>query len=326
MPPNGNQEEQDARNAGQNKTADQGGDPCPKVVPTTASTPQAPQSPPSRGPTNNDASNWRGNLKLGIEIVGLLVLITYTWFACLQWLQIRWTNRLTREALDSNSGTLQRTLDKMQGQIEATNRLYTEAQRQTRQDTIMASNSGTQATASKQSAHAAESAANTAVNTLHVTERAYIAIDEPAINVQQKIITLPVFNVGHIASGAVEVLVHQAVANVTDALAPVPASNASGTWQKHRFQSLTPGKHLSILVPFAMMRAEDLNTGHQAIYIAGTVTANDGFSDTPPERSTFCFSTKLIPVFGHVELAPCDAASLLPLMEKIDGYPNNESK
>ncbi len=214
----------------------------------------------------------------------------------------------------------------MQGQIDATNKLYQEAQKQTKQDTIMATNSGTESTASKQSARAAESVADTAVNTLHVTERAYIAIDDPTIDVQQKAVTLAVFNVGHIASGAVGIVVHQAIANVPDILAPVPIDRAIGIWQMHRFQSAIPGKHLSIFNPFPTMRPEDLNSGHQAIYIAGTITANDGFFNTLPQIGTFCFSTKFIPSLGHVELSPYDAASLLPLLEKVDGYPDSESK
>ncbi len=287
------------------------------------------QTPPPHPASHQPrATPKRGGIKIAsfiLNCLGFVVLCIYTLYTRAQWLQIRYTNTLTARALDGSDKTLQRTLDKMQGQIDATNRLYTEAQKLTAQALVMATNSGVQSSASKRASRAAESAANTAVETLHVTERAYIAIDEPTIDVQQKVVTLPIFNVGHIASGEVQVVVHQAITNVTNPPS-VSLPNAIVIWQKHHFDSAIPGKHLSILVPFATMRPEILNNGHQAIYVAGTVAANDGFPDTPPQTGTFCFMTKFIPILGHVELSPCDAASLLPLMEAIDGYPNNEMK
>ena len=66
-----------------------------------------------------------------VELVGLAVLIVYTFISFLQWLQIRSANRLTREALNDNGRSLQQTLDKMQGQIEVATRLYDEAKEQT---------------------------------------------------------------------------------------------------------------------------------------------------------------------------------------------------
>lgn len=76
-----------------------------------------------------EASKWREDITLGLEILGLAVLIIYTVFSCLQWLQIRWTNRLTREALDGNNTSLAKTLEKMQGQIDATARFADAAAR-----------------------------------------------------------------------------------------------------------------------------------------------------------------------------------------------------
>jgi hypothetical protein len=85
--------------------------------------PAAPQPP------KNPASGVK-NTKLGLEIAGLLVLIVYTVFSALQWLQIRYTNNLTARALDGNDKTLSQTLNKLQGQTDATNRLGDYAQQQ----------------------------------------------------------------------------------------------------------------------------------------------------------------------------------------------------
>jgi hypothetical protein len=89
--------------------------------PTVARLSQPPSLGP-QGPALGETGGWRKNIQLGIEIVGLVILITYTIFSCLQWRQIRWTNRLTKEALDGNNTSLTKTLEKMQAQIDVTSR------------------------------------------------------------------------------------------------------------------------------------------------------------------------------------------------------------
>jgi hypothetical protein len=81
-----------------------------------------PDTPPPPSQPNQQPSQWRENTKTALEIFGLLVLCAYTVFSCLQWLQIRWTNRLTREALTHSEDTLTQTLIKMQGQIDVANK------------------------------------------------------------------------------------------------------------------------------------------------------------------------------------------------------------
>ncbi len=317
--------EENSTRAGDHKNTDGFAEGSSSLPPVSA-VPQPSQPPPSKRPPVTDTNKWWQDRKFVLELLGFAVLFAYTWFACLQWLQTQYANRLTARALDGSDHTLSETLKKMQAQSDATNNLYREAQKQAASAATMAINSGTQSTASVQSAHAATNAAKTAVETLHMTEHAYVVIDEPTIDLQQKAVWLPIFNIGHLASGEVEIVVHQAIASVTDILSPVPISNATGIWQRHRFQSAIPGEHPTIFVPFATLRPEELNSGHQVIYISGTVTANDGFPDTPPQRSTFCFSTKFIPVSSHVEFTLCGAPEMLPLLQRIDGYPDNESK
>jgi hypothetical protein len=93
-------------------------------LPPIVAPPQTSQSLTPQNPSLHDPSKWRENLKLGMEFVGLTALIVYTFFSVLQWAQIRWTNRLTREALDGSNTALQQTLAKMQGQI---NEMHTQA-------------------------------------------------------------------------------------------------------------------------------------------------------------------------------------------------------
>lgn len=75
-------------------------------------------------------------------------MIVYTVFAGLQWAQARWTNRLTREALDGNNQTLRQTLAKMQGQIDATHILAGHAKAQAEKTAVIANNSQRQARSS----------------------------------------------------------------------------------------------------------------------------------------------------------------------------------
>jgi hypothetical protein len=80
---------------------------------------QSPQAPAAEEKSKEANGDWREHVKLGIEILGLAALIVYTVFSILQWAQIRWTNRLTREALTLNETTNGQTLTKMQEQIDA---------------------------------------------------------------------------------------------------------------------------------------------------------------------------------------------------------------
>jgi hypothetical protein len=68
-------------------------------------------------PEPKRSGDMRENVKLGIEVLGLLVLIVYTIFSALQWAQMRSTNRLTKEALKGSDIALQQTLAKMQEQV-----------------------------------------------------------------------------------------------------------------------------------------------------------------------------------------------------------------
>lgn len=87
--------------------------------------------------------------------------------------EMRHTNDLTQQALNSSGDTLSQTLGKMQGQIDATNRLYGEAQKQTGLTTRLANQSVKSADAATKSANAA--AASTEI--LRWSDRPWITID-----------------------------------------------------------------------------------------------------------------------------------------------------
>jgi hypothetical protein len=161
--------EVNASNTGSSSASQQRESANPEVLRGT--TPTNPPPPPNgRTVTHKKHRDWHDCAMLTVEAIGVVFLIAYTTFAALQWLQIRWTNRLTREALNGSNTSLQQTLGKMQDQINQMSRL--------------ADNAGTQAdrtkdlaVASKQAADAATSTANTASEALIRSARPWMGVD-----------------------------------------------------------------------------------------------------------------------------------------------------
>lgn len=117
--------------------------------------PQSPQSPTPHDPAAQKSKWWDKcweHKQFILELVAFAVLCAYTGFACLQWLQIKWTNKLTREALDGSGQTLQATLGKMQGQIDEMHALAGNAGTQATQTTNLVTVTRDLASWSKQSA------------------------------------------------------------------------------------------------------------------------------------------------------------------------------
>lgn len=294
-------------------------------LPPIVAPPEPPQAPASTEAPDKEPSKWRENTKLGLEIAGVVILICYTVFTYLQWHQIRRTNDLTKTALDGSKDSLGQTLLKMQGQTDATNRLYGEAQKQTAQATTLATNSGIQAGEAKVAAGAATSAANTAKDALHVSERAYVVIGTPNLEVAKKAISLPVQNTGHIPSGKVEVVVHEATVDVPNTYTQSNLAAASEIhWSRQVFYTVTSGVPYNIEIATPKMDADKLNSGLQLIIIAGFISYNDGFMDG--QQWPFCIHTIYHTIFKELALTSCDASDYLPKLELVDGYPNNEQK
>lgn len=155
------QPQKDSASTGYQVASNEGGD-TGQGLPPAITPPQTPEPPAPQEPAPKKPYKWRRDLKLGIEFLGLAALIVYTVFSILQWLQIRYTNQLTARALDGNKETLDRTLGKMQAQIDTANAQYGEAQIQTGQTTIIAKNSGAQAVASSSTAQSAQTQARSA--------------------------------------------------------------------------------------------------------------------------------------------------------------------
>lgn len=321
-----NEHEHDTSNAGQNEANEERSESPPQIPPAPPRPPAQPPSTPR--PADNNSRKWRENTKIGLEIFGALLLFAYTWFTCLQWLQIRWTNHLTREALNDNDKTLSQTLAKLQGQIDATNVLAGYAKDQADHAAVMATNSGTQARTTTNAAIAAKSAADTSKEALHISERAYITTGAPTLNMDTRVVAIPVVNTGHIPSGGVKMVVHEATIDVNpedDSRQIVPTEQH---WQ-HYNQSSIPtigGISYAINTPVPGLITDKMNDGHQQIIIAGSISYNDGFPDRPEQAWLFCVAGLYFQKMKRIDWTPCDAQMYIKQLTVGDHYPQNEYK
>jgi hypothetical protein len=181
------------------------------------------------------------------------------------------------------------------------------------------------ADATKLAAEAAKSSATTADATLHITQKAYLTDGPMTADSPGSSITLPIVNGGHIPSGPVEIVVHEATFNI------VPPNNLLDTrslteihWGRTRSQSIPPNWPYSITIPVPKMSKGDVTSGLQTIIVAGFIAYNDGFPDTPRQRWVFCQRTTYHAVAKHLIVGPCNPGDdTLRKLELIDGYPNN---
>lgn len=310
-------------NHAESETANQGGGSGPQLPPAIIPH-DSPPPPASTEAPDKEPSKWRENTKLGLEIAGVVILICYTVFTYLQWHQIRRTNDLTQTALDGSKDSLGQTLLKMQGQTDATNRLYGEAQKQTAQATTLATNSGIQAGEAKVAAGAATSAAQTAKDALHISERAYVVTEEPQLG--DKSFTVPLVNTGHKPSGKATTITHMGFYNFGNAEQMMPREHPTdSSWHSQKWDSILPGNHNSIGVPIPQMDQSKLNIGLQVVIVAGSISYNDGFEGTPQQIWRYCYQTVYQTVMKKSVIITCDPNVMIPALEKADGYPQNEN-
>jgi hypothetical protein len=184
-----------------------------------------------------------------------------------------------------------------------------------------------QAGAAIKSADAAKRAADTASVALHISERAYISISSPRLDFSEHAITLPLVNSGRIPSGAVEVVAHEATVYTPDPGSPVIFKNAiEYSWKRYRFPSSGTGNPYSIDITTPSASQAKIEGGLQSILTSGTIIYGDGFPDDPPQEWYFCFHTVYHLLEKRILIAPCDPNLIIPKMEALDGYPNNEQK
>ena len=168
--------------------------------------------------------------------------------------------------------------------------------------------------------------ANTQTKTaLHISERAYINIGGPIFDFDKGVVGLPITNAGRIPSGEVETIVHEATVIQADTKAlPLVKNTVGKYWLKSRFSSISPGNPINIAMTIRAFSKAQVETGEQIILIAGSVRYNDGFPDDPGQEWPFCMQSVRHLVLKQTILTPCDPKTMIPVLERLDGYPNSE--
>jgi hypothetical protein len=181
--------------------------------------------------------------------------------------------------------------------------------------------------ASVKASDAAASAADTAKESVHLSERAYVTTFAPLVDLDKKLLSVAINNSGRLPSGPAQIIPHSFLIPIPIPSAPtVDLRTASEKhWSRDHFDAIQPGTPFTLTVPLRGMNTHLLESGHQQILIVGYVTYNDGFSGTPDQQWNFCFLSVYSLPMKQVVMHPCDFGSFLPVAIKADGYPNNES-
>jgi len=230
--------------------------------------------------------------------------------------------------LEAMSGQLR----EMQGSSSQTSQLIVNAAHQASDTHALAVAAGKQATqaviqanAARVSAEAARSAAETAKYALHVSERAYVSVIGPQLDLSKKVTTLLVINSGQLPSGPGDEVIHEATVDIGQSPF-VSQTVVESHWKTTQLGSLVRGTSEFIIIPVPGISQTKLEAGSEVILISGYVTYTDGFPDDGPQKLSVCVQATYHTVEKQLIWINCDPASIIPKMEATDGYPNNEQK
>ena len=313
-------------NHAESETTNQSVDPGPQQPP--AIIPPDPPLPPFGGSAAyQEPHERREKTKLVLEVIGGVLLLVYTVFTALQWSQIRWTNRLTDQALKGSGDALSQTLTKMQGQIDAAGRQADRTKDLSDRMKDQADQTQIIAKQAKVSANAAKSAAETAKEALHVSQRAYLVLGIPMIHTTIPRMEIPIDNIGHIASGPVTIITQGAVLT---GISTDGGNTMSNGWGEIT-TVIAPGSGKdNFTIPLSTLDANRVNNGTQFIFAAGTLSYNDGFPNTPIQVVKFCWRSMAVvsttpgvgtpTPSGQMQMDKCDPDAIIPMMEKWDEH------
>lgn len=164
---------------------------------------------------------------------------------------------------------------------------------------------------------------------LHISERAYLVVATPLLNITNGVVTLQVDNDGRISSGATVVTDHEVTVEQTNTFIPpdIVSHAVERHWKQFSVLSVSPGSDvLEIAIPLPAFSKERLKLGSQAVVIAGSITYNDGFPDDTTQTFLFCWQSVRQLIVKKTFWAPCEAPRVIPTMKKLDGYPQNEQR
>lgn len=161
-----------------------------------------------------------------------------------------------------------------------------------------------------------------------IANRAYLSAGKPAFDAKAHLFTLSMSNHGHLPTGTVEVVIHEATAESAGAI-PNATSDIEGIteahWRRHVMAPFPPDSdpvQVGIGAPdFADDKFGDQGA-RQQIFVSGRITYDDAFSEDGKQSYDFCFQSGYNTETQKLYFAPCDPGMVLPALEKRDGYPD----
>jgi len=178
--------------------------------------------------------------------------------------------------------------------------------------------------ANRDAADAAKSAADTAKNSLVISQRAYLTGLYPITDYDKKIISFQILNSGHIPSSRAQVVIYEVTWNP-----PKPTVGETGpeyVVERHKQINNIPAvvptsagpSPISIAVIVPEMSKDRLLKGTQLILIVADIAYDAGFEEVKGQRSEVCIQTVYQTIAKSVFLIPCDPNKYLPGMESAD--------
>jgi hypothetical protein len=160
---------------------------------------------------------------------------------------------------------------------------------------------------------------------LHVSERAYLTTGNPVLDTDNGVVTMNIQNGGRIPSGRTDILVHEATVKQADTTKPPSVANViEKHWKGMHSDFVAPGNSANLITRIPAFSKAELETGNLSIIIAIRMSYDDGFSDDPKQEWLYCVESVRHLILKQTFWTPCDARTILPVMEQLDGYPNNE--
>jgi hypothetical protein len=228
--------------------------------------------------------------------------------------QATWTQSLANSA-GTQADRTKDLADRMKDQADRTRDLAVQA-------TI-------QANATKVAAEAAKRAADIADDSLHMSQRAYLITGVPVDDLQNGRANLPIYNVGHVSSGLVKIVIHEMTARIDDPYSTVPTPSTAiieRHWHPTTYQSVPAIPAVSVYgveIEYPKAVQDDLKNGRQRVLSVVVMTYNDGFPNTPDQTWVSCEGSSYIAATKEFAMRPCDDPNaILKSLITLDGYPN----
>jgi hypothetical protein len=212
-------------------------------------------------------------------------------------IQAKWTRNLAN-SMQTQADRTKDLADQMKNQADRTNTIAEQAIVQ---------------------ANAAKSAADTAKEALHISERAYVHAGFPLVRWDKKAIYIPLQNNGRIPSGPVHIVLHiQKNTKSSDG-----GTYTESRWMEQSIKSIALGE--TVTTPGVGFDPSLVRSGKQWFTLGIVVEYNDGFSDTRSRSEESAFCSNYSKGEGFV-ISPCIFANILNLLKNADGYPNPKNE